>query len=158
MACKWGLTRCTARRWPYGFGQSKNWGVVNILFRYTNKGNVHIKILITLLLLGNRMLYWNSGLQIPKSGVLKLLCFFEPQIELLSLEGINIIVLHRMIRNESMLQSLWRSNLAAFVLNSRQQLLLLHPPTPPPHLLRSIDHVCKFNDAITPHPTTPSVA
>ena len=43
---------------------------------------------------------------------------FEPQIELqyiLSLEGINIIVLHRMILNENMLQSLWRSNLAAFV-------------------------------------------
>ena len=102
--------------------------------------------------------------------------FFEPQIELLSLEGISIIVLRRMILNESMLQSLWRSNLAAFVLNSRQQLLLLHPtpphhpiccvastmcasstmllhPTPPPHLLCSIDHVCKFNDAITPHPT-----
>ena len=36
--------------------------------------------------------------------------FFEPQIELLSLEGINIIVLHRMILNENMLQSLWRSN------------------------------------------------
>ena len=58
-----------------------------------------------------------------------------------------------MILNENMLQGLW----------------LFHPtpphlkfndataprPTPPPHLLRSIDHVCKFNDAIAPHATPP---
>ena len=30
------------------------------------------------------------------------------------------------------------------------------PPTPPqPHVLRSIQHVCNFNDVFTPHPTHP---
>ena len=32
-----------------------------------------------------------------------------------------------------------------------------HPTHPPqPHVLRSIQHVCNFNDVITPHPTHPN--
>ena len=39
---------------------------------------------------------------------------------------------------------------------STQHVMTPHPTHPPqPHVLRSIKHVCNFNDVITPHPTHP---
>ena len=69
--------RHTARRWPYGFGQSKNWGVFCFV---TVTNEISILKSWSHYCYGERescgKSHWNSGLQIPKSGAWNYLVFW----------------------------------------------------------------------------------